>query len=92
MYSLKGEQKVATYYLIIENFDRFSSHFEFQKVEARSIKDAVVGYLDGDYFDDEELTIEGENGRYVGEEHTIGIGITEEAAALQYVKSRKEMS
>ena len=87
-----AKTKKTTYYLVVESFDRLDSRFEkILKVEAASIEDAVTGYFDGDYFDKDSLTVEGENGRFAGEEHTIGIGVTEEQAALQFIKSRIEM-
>ena len=83
-------KETKTYYLGVETFDRYDTQFETLKVQATSIKDAVVGFLDDVFYDETCLTIDGENGRYAGEECTIGIGITEEAAALQYVKARME--
>jgi len=87
----KEEQK--KYYLIVETFDRYDSDFKSVSVEALSVECAVVGYLelDEDYDVCDELTIiDGECGRYAGEEHTIGIGPTFEKAAEQYVESRIE--
>ena len=79
-----------TYHLVIETIDRFDTEFKMVGICATSVKEAVIGYLEEDYYDAEELTVDGKNGRYVGEEISIGIGTTKEAAALQYIYSRME--
>lgn len=94
----KGELKMATkqekttYYLVVEYFDRFNTKFSLVEIEALSIKDAITQHLEfeSNYDFADELTIEGQSGRYVGDEHTIGIATSKDTAALQYVKSRME--